>query len=201
MRFIPNYTPFPSISDLCDMKTHPLILFLLISLWACKSNSVKEAVPEPQSSTSIEELADSPHTKMDTSIHAAPVVEKKETSKPHITDHICSPNFTLLSKPKSNVQIYYVSGFDHQEFKCWEVLQNHAVKLCNDQICTIYYVDKAEINVVPGAKDLMEPSELKEHGICRFTHDGKFWSLQGSSIWKRSGNGWSYFTTNNQFGG
>ena len=182
------------------MKTSLLIPFLLLSLIACKSSTPKEETPEP--TTEINGIADSLHGPMDTTV-TVPIVEKEEKVKstPRITDHICHLNFTLLAKPEKYRQLYYISGFDHQEFQCWEEIQKHAMKLCEDQVCTIYYVETADIKLIPSAPDLLDPTFLKEHGIGRFKHDGKFWDLNGSSLWKRKGNGWSYYTTNNQFGG
>jgi hypothetical protein len=183
------------------MKTSLLIPILLLSLLACKSSTPKEVTPEPPS-TEIKGIADSLHGRMDTTVNA-PIVEQEEkvTSKPHITDHICNLNFTLLAKPDPNRQLFYISGFNHEEFKCWEEIQNHATKICGDQACTIYYVDMADVKVIPSDKDLLDPTVLKEHGIAKFNHNGKYWDLNGSAIWKRKGNGWSYYTTNNQFGG
>ena len=178
---------------------HLLIPILFLSLIACKSNAPKEETPETP--TVIKGIADSLHGPVDTTIHAAPIVEKQEPSHAHITDRICNPNFTLLAKPSANKQIFYVSGFDHEEFKCWEEIQYQAVKACGDHPCTIYYVDMADIKVIPSAPDLIDAAVLKEHGIGKFVYDGKYWNLNGASIWKRTGNGWSYYTTNNQFGG
>ena len=182
------------------MNTRLLIPFLLLSMVACKSSTPKEEAPEP--STEIKGIADSLSVRVDTTVKV-PVVEKEEkaTSKPHITDHICNLNFTLLAKPEKNLQLYYVSGFNHEEFQCWEEIQNHAIQLCAEQACTIYYVDMAEIKLIPTAPDLLEPTFLKEHGIGKFKHNGKYWDLNGSALWKRKGNGWSYYTTNNQYGG
>jgi hypothetical protein len=184
------------------MNKSLLLALLLLSFLACKPGSSTETVKAPtEPSTEIQGLQDSLNGRIDTTVKAPTITENKETSKPHITDHICSPNFTLLAKPQANKQIFYVSGFDQKEFKCWEEIQKHAFKLCGDKVCTIYYVDLADIKVNPAAKDLVDPAVLKEHGVGRFVHDGKFWSLNGSSIWKRQGNGWAYYTTNNQFGG
>jgi hypothetical protein len=199
MRFITIRPLLISKTDICAMKTLFFIPILLLSLLACKSSTPKEAVPEP--ATAIQGIADSLHGRMDTTIHAEPIAEKKETSKPHITDRICNPNFTLLAKQANNKQIFYVSGFNHEEFKCWEEIQYHAVKVCGDHPGVVYYVDLADIKVIPAATDLLDPAVLKEHGIGKFVYDGKYWNLNGASIWKRSGNGWSYYTTNNQFGG
>ncbi len=138
---------------------------------------------------------------MDTTIKAPVVVEKEEATKPVITDHICNPNVTLLVKPAAGKQIFYVTGFDEKEFKCWEEVLKHATKICGEENCTLYYVDGAEIKVVPGATDLMDPAVLKEHGVAKFVQVKKTYNFNGSSIWKRKGNGWAYYNTNNQAGG
>jgi len=183
---------------------HPFRLFCLFCLfsllWSCKSNSPKEQTPEPPS-TEIAGIEDSLHGKMDTTVKAPVVEEAKEDSKPHITDHICSPNVTLLAKPAQGKQIFYVTGFDEKEFKCWEELLLHATRLCGEESCTIYYVDAADIKVIPGATDLMDPAALKEHGVAKFAKVNKTYNFNGSSIWKRKGNGWAYYNTNNQAGG
>jgi hypothetical protein len=177
-------------------------LYLFLGLFTtCKPITPKEE--RKDSSPISTAIADSLHGPMDTTVKTPPTDAKKEKSisTPHISYRICSPNFTLLAKPSQNRQIFYVSGFDHQEFKCWEELQTHAKKICNGQSCEIYYVDIADIKVLPNGPDLLDPTVLKAHGIGKFTFDGNYWELKGSSIWKRKGNGWSYYTTNNQFGG
>jgi hypothetical protein len=126
---------------------------------------------------------------------------KPETSKPRITNHKCSPNFTLLATPKKNQHVFYVTNFDHQEFECWQLMEVHSTKVCNEQNCTIIYVDKADVSINAAQPDLIDVSVLKEHGIGRFTLKGKYWEIRGSSIWRRTGNGWAYYNTNNQFGG
>ncbi len=179
---------------------HLFCLFCLFCLFSCKSNAPKEQIPESPS-TELQGIADSLHGKMDTTIKAPVVVEKEEATKPVITDHICNPNVTLLVKPAAGKQIFYVTGFDEKEFKCWEEVLKHATKICGEENCTLYYVDGAEIKVVPGATDLMDPAVLKEHGVAKFVQVKKTYNFNGSSIWKRKGNGWAYYNTNNQAGG
>jgi hypothetical protein len=179
-----------------------LLPLILLAFLACKPTSSKEIIAEPpQPTTEIQGIADSLHGKRDTTIKAPTIVEQKEVSKPHITDHICSPNITLLAKPSAGKQIFYVSGLDPQEFKCWEEILKHATSICGEENCTLYYVDMADIKVIPGAADLIDPAVLKEHGVAKFAQVKKFYNFNGASIWKRQGNGWAYYTTNNQFGG
>lgn len=175
---------------------------ILLAFQACKSESNKETNTEPpQPSTELQGIADSLHGKMDTTVKAPVIAEHKEESKPHITDHICNVNITLLAKPAPGKQIFYVSGVDPKEFKCWEEIQNHAIKICGEENCTLYYVDMADIKVNPNATDLMDPAVLKEHGVAKFAQAKKFYNFNGASIWKRQGDGWAYYNTNNQFGG
>ena len=186
------------------MKSTPQLFcfFCLFSLFiiSCKSNTPKEQAPELPS-TEIEGITDSLTGNRDTTVKAPVVVEEKETSKPVITDHICSPNLTLLAKPATGKQIFYVTGFDEKEFKCWEEVLKHATKICGEESCTLYYVDAADIKVVSSATDLMDPTALKEHGVAKFAQVKKIYNFNGASIWKRKGNGWAYYNTNNQAGG
>ena len=201
MRFIPTLTLFLLKYDICPMNKCLLPLLLLVFL-ACKSGSTKETTAEPpQPSTELQGIADSLHGKMDTTVKAPTVVEEKVVSKPHITDHICSPNITLLAKPAAGKQIFYVSGLDPQEFKCWEEILKHATSICGEENCTLIYVDMADIKVNPSAADLIDPEVLKEHGVAKFAQLKKFYNFNGAAIWKRKGNGWAYYNTNNQFGG
>jgi hypothetical protein len=108
---------------------------------------------------------------------------------------------TLLAKPAPGKQIFYVTGFDDKEFKCWEEVLQHARSICGEENCTLYYVDMADIKVIPGATDLMDPAALKEHGVAKFALVKKTYYFNGASILKRKGNGWAYYYTNNQAGG
>ncbi len=201
MGFIPLIAIFQPRSDLCVMNKKVFLPLFLLSLLACKPTTIHEEKPEPPAPTAA--VADSLHGRRDTAVKVPAVMEKKDevSSSAHISDRICHPSFTLLAKPQKNRQIFYVSGFDQQEFKCWEEIQTHAKKICEGEACTIYYVDLADIKIIPTAPDFLAPEFLKEHGVGKFEFDGKSWELKGSSLWKRKGNGWSYYTTNNQFGG
>jgi hypothetical protein len=47
----------------------------------------------------------------------------------------------------------------------------------------------------------MPAETLQSVGIGRFKYDGKYWEINGASLWKREGKGFAYYNTDNQFGG
>jgi hypothetical protein len=114
---------------------------------------------------------------------------------------ICDPNFTKLSSPKRNHHIYYVTDFNPGEFKCWISLEEHGAKICDGTSCIVYYVDSPKVKIEPGLTDYMNPETLKSNGIGRYEYNGKYWEFKGASMWKRSGNGFAYYNTDNQLGG
>jgi hypothetical protein len=117
------------------------------------------------------------------------------------THKICDPNFTKLSSPKRNHHVYYVTGFNPGEFKCWINLEEHGAKICDGLSCVIYFVDSPKVKIEPGLTDYMSPETLKSNGIGRYEYNGKYWEIKGASMWKRSGNGYAYYNTDNQLGG
>ena len=188
------------------MKTFSLSTALFLFFFACKPTESKvEVKEEPLPDVA---LSDSLHGRVDTAIlKDIEVVKESEGQKkvvppPRITDHVCSPNFTALANPKANHHVFYVTAFDHEEFACWEAVEEHATGICKDQNCKIIYVDKADLSIDASKPDYFDAAVLKEHGVGRFVHKGKFWDLDGAGkAWRKPGNGWSYYNTNNQFGG
>ena len=85
-------------------------------------------------------------------------------------------------------------------FKCWVLLEEHGNSICNKNICTVYYVDKADIALTK-TSPFIDAATLQKHGVGRFEYNGKFWTLKGASTWKRKGKGYGYYNTDNQLGG
>ncbi len=114
---------------------------------------------------------------------------------------ICNPNFTKLSSPAKTHHIYYISNFTVGEFKCWTDLEEEALKICNGNLCVVYFVDSPSVKIEPGLPNHMSAETLQSSGIARFEYNGKYWELKGASMWKRKGNGYGYYNTDNQLGG
>jgi hypothetical protein len=124
-----------------------------------------------------------------------PVIEQPPTPK------ICEPNFNLLGMPQRGQKIFYVSGFNPGEFKCWELLESHGTKTCENQPCVIYYMDKPIRTFTTVPPHFMNSETLKANGIGRFQSNGKDWELKGSSQWGRKEKGYAYYNTNAGGGG
>jgi hypothetical protein len=214
------------VSDLRTMK-YILVFVAIATVFACKpkasSETVSESTPAVQhvdtlsANPSVQTPPDNISATSGTSAamdsitatppdpgnisHTGPGGKKYETPKtnPKPTDHKCEPNINLLAKPKGNVHFYYITGFNNAEFECWIGLERHGVEICQNKVCTIYYLDKPQVNIASGANPI-DAATLKAHGIGMFKHDGSFWELNGAHIWKRSP-GYGYFNTNNHLGG
>ncbi|HJW28271.1 MAG TPA: hypothetical protein VJ508_03375 [Saprospiraceae bacterium] len=179
----------------------------LLMLFACKS-SVKKDTPAPEppppatptAAAIADSLAKTPETSTVSKEDQEKAAKFYESSKPNITAHQCDVNFTLLGKPKSNQQVFYITGFNPTEFKCWEELELHAVKQSNNQPGIVIYVDDPKIKINPALPDLIDAAALKAHGVGRFELK-KFWEMSGARIWKREGKGYDYFDSNNSAGG
>jgi len=127
---------------------------------------------------------------------------KKETAPPiPLKPKLCDPNFKLLASPKKSQKIYYVSGFNPGEFKCWIELENFGQKLCGSNPCFIYYVDIANVLITSTPPHFVDEVDLKTHGIGWFKYNGKNWTIQGSTVWGRKEKGYAYYNTDNAGGG
>jgi hypothetical protein len=183
------------------MKTALLHLLMLIVLTACKQRpSNEESISEPES-LSDTSTAVTPDTTTAQLTQPAEKATPAEPSTPHLTPHDCNPNLNAIANPGKQQYIYYVTGFNPAEFKCWEKLEIHGTELCNEAPCTIYYVDAASVPISKSGDKPLDDSTLKTHGIGRYEHSGKFWEIKGAKMWGRSGKGYNYYNTNNHLGG
>jgi hypothetical protein len=180
------------------MKHIFFFLLLCIALSACKQSSPKDIVNEETEVIS----ADTPAV----SSNSDTTTVKKENSStiPNTSTSsikVCNPNFNLLGKPAKNQHVYYVSGFNPGEFKCWALIEKHGVGICGDVPCTIYYVDKPDIKLTQTGPHYIDEGTLSTAGIGRFVFDGHFWEIKGSRLWKRNERVYGYYNTNNHLGG
>lgn len=113
----------------------------------------------------------------------------------------CQPNFKMIGKPKGNHYLFYVTGFNPGEFKCWNLVEEHGVSICNGKPCVIYYVDDPNGSMSAPPPNYVDPKFLKEHGYGQFSHDENWWEMKGAKIWGRTGNPFLYYNTNNNAGG
>jgi len=114
---------------------------------------------------------------------------------------VCQPNFKMIGKPKGNHYLFYLTGFNPGEFKCWNLVEEHGVSICNGQPCVIYYVDDPNASMSAPPPNYVDPKFLKAHGYGQFSHDENWWEMKGSKIWGREGKQFLYFNTNNNAGG
>jgi len=114
---------------------------------------------------------------------------------------ICDPNFNLIASPKKNQKIYYVSGFNPGEFKCWDALVSHSSKTCAGSPCVIYFVDKPTLTPTTTGPHYIDANTLKTNGIGRYEYNGSNWEIKGSSMWGRKEKGYAYYNTDNAGGG
>ena len=112
----------------------------------------------------------------------------------------CQPNFKMIGKPKDDHYLFYLTGFKLGEFKCWNLVEEHGVSICNGKPCVIYYVDDPN-GSISGPPNYVDPKFLKTHGVGQFSHDKNWWEMKGSKIWGREGKQYLYFNTNNNAGG
>jgi hypothetical protein len=179
-------------------------MLLLVAMASCNPKKDKSEI------TGFEEKPITPAARAqqppkDTASHAITQTEKvPEEDVPSYTKppaKNCQPNFTLIGKPKSNRYLYYVTGFNPSEFKCWAELEAHGVLICKGEPCTIYYLDspKATMNSTP--PHYIDPKILLEHGLGQFEYTNHWWEMKGAKLWGRSGNAFAYFNTNNNAGG
>ena len=138
----------------------------------------------------------------DTSTVATPSTPS-EPSKvyPKPTPKTCQPNFTMIGKPKGNHYLFYVTGFNPGEFKCWGELEAHGVEISKGRPCVIYYVDTPNASMTAIPPDYVDKKVLMEHGLGQFAHDEHWREVKGAKLWGRSGAEFTYFNTNNNAGG
>ncbi len=109
----------------------------------------------------------------------------------------CNLSFITLSNPSKQHHIFQVKGFESANFKCWTELENHAIKLCGDNMpCEISYVDVADITKTTTPPYHVDAISLKNHGIGHFSYKNQWWELKGSKLWNRTGKGYEYYNSN-----
>jgi hypothetical protein len=146
----------------------------------------------------------SPPTSSTTAAPSTPKPGKESdgvTVYPTPAPKVCQPNFKMIGKPKGNHYLFYLTGFIPGEFKCWNLVEEHAVSICNGQPCVIYYVDDPNGSMSAPPPNYVDPKYLKQHGLGQFSHDENWWEMKGSKIWGREGKQYLYFNTNNNSGG
>lgn len=180
------------------MKHLLFSLAICLSFGACKNTSTADTTQETPGTTALDTAADVTGTGS-TSVdpNASTAAPQTRSTGPKV----CNPNFNLLGQPKKNQYVYYVSGFNPGEFKCWNLLEEHGVKICNGLPCVIYYVDQATVPLTKTPPHFVDEGMLSTTGIGRFEHDGDFWEIKGARLWKRNEKVYGYYNTNEHLGG
>lgn len=131
-----------------------------------------------------------------------PVVEEPKTPEGYDPDKpkICNPSFKLLKSPGANQHVYYVSGFNPGEFKCWEFIETHGQEVCGKKPCQVYYVDAPDVSI-SSAAPYIDKNILAKKGVAFFTHDNNYFEIKGAKTWGRTEKGYLYYNTNNHLGG
>jgi len=177
-------------------------MIIFISSCAQKKEKSDETIVEEKTGIDTTVKADTPDTAA-----VAPAdnlkTAKEETSPEYkpAAPKICDPNFNLIASPKKNQKIYYVSGFNPGEFKCWDALVMHSQKTCAGSPCVIYFVDKPTLSTTTTPPHFIDPNTLKTNGIGRYEYNGANWEIKGSSTWGRKEKGYAYYNTDNAGGG
>lgn len=193
---------------------HFLILCLLLS-GSCKQSDKRpqepsdistETNPTPDSGvvngstspadTTIADIVNPPSAEEEAATPPIAKAAPREPAKPKI----CAPNFTKLASYGSH-HIFYITDFVPEEFKCWVLLEEHGVQICNGSPCVVYYVDRAQMKTDPNLPHHMKEEDLRTAGVGRFEYTGKYWEIKGASQWKRKDKGYGYYNTDNQLGG
>lgn len=186
------------------MKQTIILALLFLTMISCKSKDHTENTsipPTPPSTTSaMDSLSPPAH---DSSVASPPPATSAPEEKPlaPAKPKICDPDYTRLFVPKTDQYIYYVSGFNPDEFKCWVELENEGTRICGEHACIVYFMDSPNVKANKTPPHFMDDAALKQNGIGKFVFDGKYWEIKGAGQWKRQGNGYGYYNTNNQFGG
>lgn len=186
------------------MKSITLITFLAIMVVACKPSNPRDTVSETPGST-----LESPGARPDTNKVANPDTTHIQPETPSQANpplvpakpKVCSPNFTKLASPTRSQHIYYVTGFNAEEFKCWNLLEEEGVKICGGNSCVVYFVDQPNVRATKTPPHYLDDATLKKSGVARFEFNGKYWEIKGAGQWKRTGKGYGYYNTDNQLGG
>lgn len=130
-----------------------------------------------------------------------PVETPKERELPStmspstVKPKVCETNFTLIAIPKKNQKIFYVSGFNPGEFKCWNEIEDYSVKVCNGSPCVLYFLDKPDPKVTTMPPNYLDEKTLLKNGIGRYENSGKVWEMKGSSMWGRKDKGFGYYNS------
>lgn len=186
------------------MKIYPILTALVITFAACKSQDAKENTIPSSEPSAVASPPDSIRPMKKDSNPSVPIVEATPTQEKPLVPaptKVCDPAYTKLFAPKADQYIYYVSGFNPDEFKCWVELENQGTKICGDRACIVYFVDSPKVKATKTPPHFLDDATLKQNGIGKFVFDGKYWEIKGAGQWKRQGNGYGYYNTNNQFGG
>jgi hypothetical protein len=161
----------------------------------------KPSTTVPAESTTNDSLGDIPAKPTASPSPTPTASEEDKTIYPTPAPKDCQPNFKMIGKPKGNHYLFYLTGFNPGEFKCWNLVEEHGVSICNGQPCVIYYVDDPNATMSAPPPNYVDPKILKEHGWGQFSHDENWWEMKGSKIWGREGKQFLYFNTNNNAGG
>ena len=180
------------------------ICAIIVSLSSCAQKKEKSDETTVEEKTGI----DTTVTTSTPDTAAVPPVDNLKTAKEEpapeykpATPKICDANFNLIASPKKNQKIFYVSGFNPGEFKCWDVLVMHSQTTCAGSPCVIYFVDKPTITPTTTAPHYIDANTLKTNGIGRYEYNGANWEIKGSSMWGRKEKGYAYYNTDNAGGG
>lgn len=188
------------------LLSYLFILAITFALFSCNQRKSVEVTTEAEKITTSDSSAVVPRTDSIDSVSVDPKVSETamQSDPPPATPSKpkeCQPNFNLLGKPARNQYVFYVSGFNPGEFKCWVDLEKHGATTCGENPCVIFYVDKANVTITKTPPDYLSSTTLQTAGIGKFVHNGRYWELNGAKKWKRSGSGYGYYNTNNQAGG
>ncbi len=170
--------------------------------------SISCSQKKEKNETTISEVKASSDTLKSESVKTSPTSTTQaagstpnETSQTPPPPKICDPNFNLIASPKKNQKIYYVSGFNPIEFKCWEELEKESQKICAGSPCVIYFLDKPNPKITTTPPHYMDANTLMTNGIGVFEYNGVMWEMKGANIWGRKDKGFGYYNTNNAGGG
>ncbi len=170
-----------------------------------ESTAASDATPRSESNSPTESTASDSLSSIPTRTTPPPTPKTgsgvDKTIYPTPTPKSCQPNFKMIGKPKGNHYLFYLTGFNPGEFKCWNLVEEHGVSICNGKPCVIYYVDDPNGSMSAPPPNYVDPKFLKEHGYGQFSHDENWWEMKGAKIWGRTGNPFLYFNTNNNAGG
>lgn len=212
---IGNLFPLPDGLSFCQIATQvylhtmkSFVPFLLITLLlaSCNQRKTTEVSTDSEQITTNDSSAVVPQPDSIDSVSLDPKINETalQQDPPAAVSNkpkVCNPNFTLISSPKKNHNIYYVTGFNAGEFKCWVDIEKHGEKLCGGNPCVITYVDKADVTITKTPPFYLDAKTLQTAGIGWYEYNGKYWELNGAKKWKRTDKGYGYYNTDNQLGG